>query len=269
MKTIVVGVDGSSGSKAALVWTVDQVRRQRDARIVALRAWQPVVPESSLWWAEYDIPYDLHAGTMATLEAIVAEVRATCDHIEIDECVVRGSSVGALLDAARAADALVVGSRGFGGFEGLLLGSVSQQLVTQAQCPTIVVPQPGSRASESAGEPDPHRIVVGVNGSPSSLAALAWAGAWARNTDAHVRAVHAGRCPSSDITDLPTDVPFELLTREDEPRRVLLEEGARAGLVVVGTGGHGGFGGVPLGSIATAVVHHCPCPVAIVPPPHR
>ena len=68
MKTIVVGVDGSEGSKAALAWAVEQVRRCGDAHIVALSAWLPVVPASSRWWAEYDIPTDLQNGTRATLD---------------------------------------------------------------------------------------------------------------------------------------------------------------------------------------------------------
>ena len=292
MKTIVVGVDGSEGSKVALAWALEQASLSGRARVVALKAWQPVVPASSPWWAEYDIPYDLHDGTRAMLEAIVAEVRGNRVDVEIEECVVRGSPVDALMDAARTADVLVVGSRGFGGFKGLLLGSVGHQLVTHASCPTIVVPLPGSR--EGSGEHDPRQIVVGVDGSRNSVAALEWAGWWAKERDARVCAIYAWRSPPLVVppahigvgwpsdskpyadakhelesfvaaTDLPDGVSVETRAPEGDPARVLLEEAARAGLVVVGARGRGGFLGLLLGSVATAVVHHCPCPVAIIP----
>jgi nucleotide-binding universal stress UspA family protein len=291
MKTIVVGVDRSEGSKAALTWGVEQARLCGDTRVVALSAWRPVIAPSDLWWAEYDIPYDLHAGTLATLKAAVAEVRRPELDVEIEERVVLGSPVDALINAARPSDVLVVGSRGFGGFNGLLLGSVSHQLVTHAPCPTVVVPLPGSR--EGGDNHDPRQILVGIDGSRTSVAALEWAGDWATRTGAQVRAVHAcGGTPMivspdhmraehssahwlhdepSDLasfvaaTEPASDHSIQTHIRQGEPTRVLLEEAAHAGLVVVGTRGRGGFMGLLLGSVASALVNHCPCPVAVVP----
>lgn len=291
MKTIVVGVDGSDGSNAALRWTVEQARRGGGLRVVALKAWQPVIPASGVWWSEYDIPHDLHDGALATLEASIDEVCGSSTDVEIERCVVRGSAHGALMDAARTADALVVGSRGFGGLKGTLLGSVGRQLVAHAPCPTVIVPLPGSRRATT--EADPSRIVVGLDGSPNSLAAFEWAVEWATATEGHIRAVYVERCPSSPArphtragtvvlgdphcaaqlelasfvlsSELSVDVPLELHAREGETAHILMEEATRAGLVVVGARGRGGFAGLLLGSVATDLVHHCPCPIAVVP----
>jgi nucleotide-binding universal stress UspA family protein len=292
VKTIVVGVDGSEGSKAALKWTLEQAAHQRDARVVVLSAWVPAIPASSPWYAAYDIPAELQNETQAAVEAMIAEVGGAPDGVDVEVRVVRGSTVGALMDAGRAADVLVVGSRGLGGFKGLLLGSVSQQIVTHAPCPTVVVPSIAvTPDSDDAGA---RRIVVGVDRSRNSAAALEWAAYWARASGAPIRVVsvwrhepmvvsatHPGVGWPSDTdlhaeaqreleafvstSDLPADVTIETHTREGEPARILLEQAAHAGLLVVGARGHGGFMGLLLGSVATAVVHHCPCPVAVIP----
>jgi nucleotide-binding universal stress UspA family protein len=292
VETIVVGVDGSAGSKAALTWAFAQAARQRGARVVALSAWVPGVHASSPWYPAYDVPIDLHAETQAALEATIAELGGPPDGVDVEVRVVRGSAVGALMDAGHAADVLVVGSRGLGGFKGLLLGSISHQIVTHTPCPTVVVPHldPATRSGEWNAE----RIVVGVDGSRNSIAALEWAGDWAKRTAAHLRAVSVWwhtPLPASPAqpgvgwpslgdahdeaqreldacvgaSDLPPSVKVETCAREGEPARILLEEAARGGLLVVGARGHGGFLGLLLGSVATAVAHHSPCPVAIIP----
>ena len=290
--TIVVGVDGSAGAKAALAWAYEQVRRIQGARILAVSTWMSPVPAASPWFAGYDVPIDLTESTKARLDAIVHEVRAGRDGVEMQQRVVCGSAVAVLLDEGAKGDLLVVGSRGLGGFKGLLLGSVSHQLVTHAPCPTVVVPMSGSRPASSVD--DPMRIVVGVDGSPNSIAALQWAGQWARATGAHVRAIYAWRLPpmvvppahlglGSPSADEPPDVAAQELasfvaaagiladvkveahTREGRPAPMLLEEARRADLLVVGARGHEGFTGLLLGSVATAVAHHAPCPVAVIP----
>jgi nucleotide-binding universal stress UspA family protein len=292
MKTIVVGVDGSEGSKVALKWALDQAMHQRDARVVALSAWLPALPTSSPWYAAYDLPTELQNETQAAVHTMLAEVGGAPPGVDVEVGVVRGSTVGALMDAGRVADVLVVGSRGLGGFKGLLLGSVSQQVVTHAPCPTIVVPAPGTRPTSAASGARP--IVVGVDRSRNSAAALEWAAEWARGSGAPIRVVsvwrhepmvasstHPGVGWPADThlhaeaqreleafvkaSDLPADVTLEARTREGEPARILLEEAADADLLVVGARGHGGFLGLLLGSVATAVVQHCPCPVAVIP----
>lgn len=143
MKTIVVGVDGSEGSKRALRWACDAARREDDATVVAIATWTYPVVAASPWMVGYDTPLDLSEPTTEVLNEAVAAITATGfppDRIETR--VVCGSAASTLIDAAKDADLLVVGSRGLGGFAGLLLGSVSHQIAAHAPCPVVVVPPP-------------------------------------------------------------------------------------------------------------------------------
>lgn len=292
MTNIVVGVDGSDGSKAALEWAIDQARRRRDARIVVVSSWSPSMLASSPWYVGSSKPVDLDDSTKERLSAVIQSVGGDDAELDIRTRVVHGSAVANLMDEGRRADVLVVGSRGLGGFAGLLLGSVSRQLVTHAPCPVVVVPP--REVSSTTVSPDEHRIVVGVDGSRNSVAALEWAAWWARATGAGVRAVYAWQypplavppahlglgVPRADLPhdvaqeslasfiaacDLPPDVAVEAHTREGLAGPVLLDEAGRAGLVVVGARGHGGFAGLLLGSVSNAVVQHSPRPVAVIP----
>ena len=128
--TIVVGVDSSPGSKEALRWALKEARLRR-ARIVALHAWMlPLASADSLVAAPSMSPgliKDLQEAAADMLKRALNEVEDEAEGVEIEQRVVQGSPGGALVEAARDADLLVVGSRGHGGFVGLLLGSVSQQ----------------------------------------------------------------------------------------------------------------------------------------------
>jgi nucleotide-binding universal stress UspA family protein len=138
---IVVGVDGSPASTAALRWAVDEARL-RGATVEAWHAWHagfaadPFAP---------GIAVDeraLEASARAALDAVVDEVDASDLKEPVERVLVRAVAASALLDAARRADLLVVGARGTGGFAGLLLGSVSQHVIAHADCPVVVIPAP-------------------------------------------------------------------------------------------------------------------------------
>src|SRR5688572_24156658 len=187
MSTIVVGVDGSEGSKFALAWACDVARRRGESRIVAIATWLSSVPESSPWFAGYDLPLDLTEITTTKLREAVAAVEAENDAIAVEQRVVCGSAAAVLIAEGNAADLLVVGSRGLGGFKGLLLGSVSSQVVTHAPCPTVIVPRP--RTPEGARSSDLQSVVVGVDGSSNSIAALKWAARFTQGSSVTVRAV--------------------------------------------------------------------------------
>ncbi len=143
--TIVVGVDSSPGSKGALRWALEEARLRR-ARIVALHAWTlPFAPADPLVAAPSMSPElikDLQEAAADMLKRALNEVEDEAEGVEIEQRVVQGSAGGVLVEAARDADLLVVGSRGHGGFVGLLLGSVSQQCVHHAPCPAVVVRHP-------------------------------------------------------------------------------------------------------------------------------
>ena len=138
-KKIVVGVDGSPGSRRALEWAVREAAR-RDAELVVLHAWHfpsaayvPYVPASSITVGVME-----EAG-----EKLLAEMEAAMEippTLRIRHLVVEGSAAPKLVHEAADADLLVVGSRGRGGFSGLLLGSVSQQCAHHAPCPVVIIP---------------------------------------------------------------------------------------------------------------------------------
>ena len=139
---IVVGVDHSDGAKAALRFAMEEARL-RESRVRAVHAWQfrylgagyLAIPESVL---DGDLR-ELRAAAEAALEATLDEVVSDADGVEIERRVVEGAPAPVLVDESRAADLLVVGSRGHGGFAGLLLGSVSQQCAHHAECPVVIV----------------------------------------------------------------------------------------------------------------------------------
>ena len=141
MSIIVVGVDHSAGAKAALVFANEEARL-RGATIRAVHAWQygyigPTGLEGRIPAIGADVD-QLRSTAVAALEASVREALPDTD-VEIKLHVVQGAPAGVLVQESRDADLLVVGSRGHGGFLGLLLGSVSQQCAHHAECPVVIV----------------------------------------------------------------------------------------------------------------------------------
>ncbi len=137
---IVVGVDGSPSSMTALRWAVRQAELT-GATVDAVLSWQYPVNYGTYGWAPVSTEGDGDFGEIGekTLtEAINKTVDPGCD-VRVRPVVRQGNSAQVLLDAARDADLLVVGSRGHGGFTGALLGSVSMHCVHHAHCPVVVV----------------------------------------------------------------------------------------------------------------------------------
>ena len=145
--TIVVGVDGSDSSKAALRWAVHQAELTC-SQIEAVIAWQypPMIGGFGLGPASaMALNFDEIAAK--TLSDSIAEVVDPATPVRIVTAVTEGHPAQVLLRAADGADLLVVGSRGHGGFTGTLLGSVSQNCALHAPCPLIIV---RARASSRA-----------------------------------------------------------------------------------------------------------------------
>ncbi|MFC8716970.1 universal stress protein [Kitasatospora sp. NPDC057198] len=135
-RRIVVGVDGSPASVDALRWAVGQAHAV-GAQVEAVTAW--LHPSAPGWSGHPDDEEFGAAIARKTLDGTVAEVSDPGRPVRIATRVVKGGAVAALLAAARGAELLVVGSRGFGGFTGALLGSVGQHCVQHAPCPVVVV----------------------------------------------------------------------------------------------------------------------------------
>jgi nucleotide-binding universal stress UspA family protein len=142
MKVIVVGVDHSEGAKAAVRFAFDEAKL-RQATLRAVHAWEygyinaPDL-EGSFPVVGADLKEVRDAAERA-LDKTLREADAETDSVEIERRVVEGRPAGVLVDESRDADLLVVGSRGHGGFVGLLLGSVSQQVAHHASCPVVIV----------------------------------------------------------------------------------------------------------------------------------
>ena len=132
--SVVVGVDGSAGSLRALAWAAEEARARKTVLKVVFA------------WTFLDQPegtFDPNYGedqARAKLDEILAGHAAELEGVDVEPTVVNDLPAAALLDQAKGADALVVGSRGLGGFRGLLLGSVSQQIANHAPCAVVIVP---------------------------------------------------------------------------------------------------------------------------------
>jgi len=143
MKTwqnVVVGVDGSEESARALAWAAGQAR-EHEARLTVVTAWAvpPVAGDppygSFPWSGEADLTKWAEQQQQETVAAVLGEE----PDLVVDRVVVEGHAAPRLLEASSGADLLVVGSRGHGGFAGMLLGSVSQHCTAHATCPVVVV----------------------------------------------------------------------------------------------------------------------------------
>lgn len=283
---IVVGVDGSPGAEAALRWAVNEAWL-RGVGVRAVLAWAPdgrpwAVDEA----AESMRTADLEASARRFLDALVAAVPPGEPPVDIRPEPVHAPPVEALTAAAGDAPLLVVGARGLGGFASLLVGSVSQGCAHHAAVPLVVV----RHEAEGSRRPDAP-VVVGVDGSARSVAALRFAAgeaalrgvdldvvhAWTAvpplypgiwfpiDTDAVERAardalaetVRAGLGPDPGPT-----VTARVVGGPSAP--VLLAAAEEAQLLVVGSRGRGGFAGLLLGSTSQQCLSHAGCPVAVV-----
>ena len=141
---IVVGVDGSNHSALALRWAVDQAAMTgADVEVVACWQW----PASAGGFLPYE-NFDMSAITRKAVDAAVASVVGDGEQsaVSVRTTVVEGYPAKALLDAAKGADLLVVGSRGHHAISGLLLGSVGLHCATHAPCPVLIVREPAQHA---------------------------------------------------------------------------------------------------------------------------
>jgi nucleotide-binding universal stress UspA family protein len=141
-RRVVVGVDGSSGSLHALSWAGREARL-RGATLEVVVAWTYPIPVALFPVApEFPEVSVVRREAEDLIERSIAKVADDVAGVDIERRVVEGTVSEVLLERAKDADLLVVGSRGLGGFAGLLLGSVSQQCVIHTTRPTVVVPSP-------------------------------------------------------------------------------------------------------------------------------
>jgi nucleotide-binding universal stress UspA family protein len=142
---VIVGVDGSAGGSAALLWAAAEARL-RGTRLRVIHAWRFSYPEVAGygWGGSVEVlprtgMSDLHRAAEGLLDVAAAHLASEGVDVDLECEAIEGAPAEVLVGAAREADLLVVGSRGHGGFVGLLLGSVSQQCAHHAPCPVVIV----------------------------------------------------------------------------------------------------------------------------------
>ncbi|OIJ65436.1 universal stress protein UspA [Streptomyces mangrovisoli] len=199
--------------------------------------------------------------------------RSIVPDVEVTHSVMIGGAVSVLAAESRAADLLVVGRRGSGGFVGMLLGSTAVSLAAHSHCPVLVVRDEPNRDGP---------VVVAVDGSAEGEGAIEFAFAEAALRDTEILAVHAWLPdhvpPGTGVESAERllaqavagrrerypDVEVRQEVLSGEPREVLIDASKDARMLVVGARGRGGFTGMLLGSVSQAMLHHAHCPVAVV-----
>lgn len=283
-KGLVVGVDGSAGSDAAVRWAARDAAL-RGLPLKLLHVVMPTPADSTMGPApgtnQWQQDQARHIVDQAA--ALVEEVsrgQIADLHIEVRYARV----VPTLLEAADAARMVVVGRRGVGAPPLFQLGSVSAELLHHAACPVVAVPDHNNHESRVDAP-----VLVGIDGSPASQLATALAFEEASSRGVAVVALHAW----SDVGVFPVvgmdwrtnrdsgqqvltgqlaewmakfpDVPVQQRLVCDVPAQWLTDESRNAQLVVVGRHGRGWHGHVHLGSVADTVARNSLVPVMVVP----
>ncbi|MFB9681933.1 universal stress protein [Streptosporangium vulgare] len=279
---IVVGTDGSAPATAAVEWAAEDAAHSGAAlKIVYVHEpWNSLVLLSGTGEENGSTEYGHRV-----LAAAAQRARDHAPDIKITTALATGAVVERLKSESERADALVIGSRGVGGFAGLALGSVGLGLAGHAAGPVVVVRAPARTA---------HGVIVaGFDGSEHSQVALEYAFARAQQRGSRLRAVYAWQMPMlspyalgyspllrsvfaeetetarrllAPYREKYPDVAVEESIVCDHPVRVLSDASRQADLIVVGSRGLGGFGSAVLGSVGHGVLHRAHCPVAVVRP---
>ena len=255
-RSIVVGVDGSSGSSSAARVASMLASHLGDRLILAHAADDPP-----------PFPYgDAHVRELERGRAVRAGahlLERVALGLDADTRVVLGDSAESLVDIAdeEAAELLVVGARGHTGLVAALLGSVSQRLAVTAGCPVLIVP-PGADERVLRGTSADARIVCGVDGSEESRRALAVAEGLAGRLDAEIDPVFVD--PVRGWHDAP---PIPLRVEVGDPVHELRKQGTGVGvqMIAVGSRGRGPVRRALLGSVSARLAATAPCPVLVVP----
>jgi nucleotide-binding universal stress UspA family protein len=283
----VVGYDGSPASLSAARWAAEAAHRsRRRLRLVHAVPW-PILHTASGTATVVGLE-QVRSAAERLLDTVRRDLRADRPDLVIQSEVVAGEPVPVLLHEATESSALVLGTRGLGELRDLAAGSVMAHLTTHASSPVVVVPAGWEERTDIGDE-----IVVGVDGSEQSAAAIDFAFRYADVMGGSVTAVMAWHDPKrngpGDI--LPLVYDLDALEQEsaatlgealagravDHPdvkatgklvrgpaANVLVDASQHARLLVVGSRGRGRFRGLLLGSVSRAALHHAKCPVAVV-----
>ena len=283
----VVGIDGSPFSEAAATWAVDHAGG-RTSRLRLVTAWRAALSgpyvgtEIESQQADEIVDTSIAAVRRRVLESGLE------DSLAVDARVIHGGASAVLLDASERASLLILGHRGRGALAQLVLGSTSNQCITHAVVPTVVVPAYHHTSRQDTS--DDH-VLVGFDGSRNSIDAFTWAVDFAPS-DGTVEALTVG-----DPIELPSRTVEALVAvaaansgDDVEPlvraaaaaavrRNVVLQHRFVAGnpsdqlstaaqsadLLAVGKRGRGAIGAALMGSVSTSLLRRTSAPIVVVP----
>ncbi|MFP8885232.1 universal stress protein [Streptomyces mangrovi] len=282
-RPIVVGVDPDPSRRSALAWSADEAaRRGLPLRVVHAQG----VPTGGYWSSELRPSWEqwndaLHETGERVLGEAVAFVEERQPRVEVSWLLAEGHPAWVLREESRNAAMAVVGSWHLSSAQELFGSTaVGLPLTAHATCPVVVLREPEHLTRQ------PPYLVVGVDGSPDSAAAVDFAFEEASLRDAALRALYvwhppllgsldedaaeqeARRLLSESVAGRTATHPEVNLRHEfvrGHPVQVLAEASEQALGLVVGTRGRGGFTGMLLGSVSQGVLHHARCPVFTVP----
>ena len=289
---VAVGIDGSATSERALLWAAGEAARRGWPLLVVHALDMPLVLSVYAGPTRFPPSEEITEQGRGVLDGASARVSEVEPGLTVETDLALEDPAKALLKRTGPQDLMVAGSRGLGAARSTLESSVSVRLAARAECPVVVVP----KGEDAVGVP--RRIVVGVDGSDYSRNALDFAlHEAARVKDGAVTVVHswqvplpfdadslaqAGWTPPDDLLDqrsqeMVSDMLSQVQGEDTEhvgvtvmrmgtdPADALVEVGAEADMIVVGSRGRGSMRGLLLGSVSQAVLHQATVPVTVLP----
>jgi nucleotide-binding universal stress UspA family protein len=284
---VVVGLDRSDTGRAAVEYAAELAsRRHRPLRLVhAYELIQTTVRPNYGWTP--DVESVVRNSAQRLLDETVEVLCLVYPSLDVTAVLKKGSPVELLLEESHRAHTIVLGSRGTGGFENLLIGSTTLHVVAHATCPVVAVPSPADKENPR------HGVVVGADGSELSEAAVGYAFETASEVGEKLTAIHAWHDPTRTGVGMMMPITYDSAELVKEERLVLAESlagwqekfpdvvverkvvlghpvptlvthAANARILVVGCRGRGAVSSLILGSVSHGVLHHATGPVAVV-----